>query len=52
MVRYELARKLELAGDQVRGFDGVLVAYSGGVDSTLMLEIAHSVLGAGAAAGS
>jgi len=41
----ELAAKLEAARERVRGLDSVLVAYSGGVDSSLVLELAHRVLG-------
>jgi pyridinium-3,5-biscarboxylic acid mononucleotide sulfurtransferase len=48
LVRSELAHRLELVGERIRGLERVLVAYSGGVDSTLVLEIAHTVLGAGA----
>ena len=41
----ELAAKLAAAGERIRGLGSVLVAYSGGVDSTLVLDIAHRVLG-------
>jgi uncharacterized protein len=46
LVKAELAIKLEHAAARVRGLDSALVAYSGGVDSGLVLEIAHQVLGA------
>jgi uncharacterized protein len=38
---------VERAGDLLREAGRVLVAYSGGVDSSLVLEIGHRVLGAG-----
>ena len=44
-MKAELAIKVEAAGDRVRGLGSAMVAYSGGVDSTLVLEIAHRVLG-------
>jgi uncharacterized protein len=34
----------------LRGLERVLVAYSGGIDSTLVLKVAHDVLGEGAVA--
>ncbi|MDQ6748637.1 MAG: ATP-dependent sacrificial sulfur transferase LarE [Candidatus Dormibacteraeota bacterium] len=49
-MRAELALKLERAGAQVAGLGTALVAYSGGVDSSLVLEIAHRALGPGASA--
>jgi uncharacterized protein len=39
--------KLEVMSGQLRGLGSVLVAYSGGVDSSLVLELAHQVLGEG-----
>jgi uncharacterized protein len=44
-VRPELADKLELMSGQIRAARSVLVAYSGGVDSSLVLEVAHRALG-------
>ena len=44
-MKAELAIKLETAGARIRQLDSVLVAFSGGVDSSLVLEIAHQVLG-------
>jgi uncharacterized protein len=38
-------RKLELLRARLTDLGGVLVAYSGGVDSTFLLTVAHSVLG-------
>jgi uncharacterized protein len=45
VVRPELADKLELMSGQIREARSVLVAYSGGVDSSLVLEVAHRALG-------
>jgi uncharacterized protein len=45
VVRPELADKLELMSGQIRAARSVLVAYSGGVDSSLVLEVAHRALG-------
>ena len=43
-MRRPLADKLELMGAQVSDLKAVLVAYSGGVDSSLVLEVASTVL--------
>lgn len=45
-MKAELAIKLERVAARVEDLDSVLVAYSGGVDSGLVLELAHRVLGA------
>ncbi len=47
--RYD-ATRLQNARDIVRGLGSVLVAYSGGVDSTLLLKLAMDELGEGAVA--
>ncbi|MFN2465813.1 MAG: ATP-dependent sacrificial sulfur transferase LarE [Candidatus Dormibacteria bacterium] len=47
-MRRDLAVKLEDAAARVRELGSVLVAYSGGVDSALVLEIAHRTLGSAA----
>ena len=44
------ATRLQNARDIVRGLSSVLVAYSGGVDSTLLLKLAMDELGEGAVA--
>src|SRR6059058_1270127 len=44
------AARLQNARDIVRGLSSVLVAYSGGVDSTLLLKLAMDELGEGAVA--
>ena len=46
----DLRNKTATLLDCFRGLDGVLVAFSGGVDSTLVLKIAAEVLGARATA--
>jgi uncharacterized protein len=48
-VKAELAIKLERAGARIAELESVLVAYSGGVDSALVLDLAHGVLGPAAA---
>lgn len=48
-MKAELAQRLEKMALQIRPLERVLVAYSGGVDSTLVLAMAHQVLGPGAA---
>jgi uncharacterized protein len=45
LVRTDLAAKLDLMGDEIAALAGVLVAYSGGVDSSLVLEVASRALG-------
>jgi len=47
--RYD-ATRVESAREHVRGLGSVLVAYSGGVDSTLLLKLAMDELGDGAVA--
>src|SRR5437016_12437891 len=44
------ANRLKTAREIVRGLGSVLVAYSGGVDSTLLLRLAMDELGEGAVA--
>src|SRR5437763_17204945 len=44
------ANRLKTAREIVRGLGSVLVAYSGGVDSTLLLKLAMDELGEGAVA--
>ncbi|MGH7831362.1 MAG: asparagine synthase-related protein, partial [Candidatus Binatia bacterium] len=40
-----MSENLEQLQEIVRQTDGVLVAFSGGVDSTFLLKVAHTVLG-------
>jgi pyridinium-3,5-biscarboxylic acid mononucleotide sulfurtransferase len=46
-VKPEVAAKLDAMSARVRSLERVLVAYSGGVDSSLVLEISHQALGEG-----
>lgn len=46
----DLQEKRERLVAQLRDWGGVLVAFSGGVDSTFMAAVAHEALGAGAVA--
>jgi uncharacterized protein len=41
----EEMRRFEKLQDTLRAMESVVVAYSGGVDSTLLLKVAHDVLG-------
>ncbi len=41
----DLELKLHLLQNELRGYGRVLVAFSGGVDSSLVLRVAHDVLG-------
>ncbi len=41
----ERVKKLNLLKEIINGYKSVLVAFSGGVDSTLLLKVAHDVLG-------
>jgi uncharacterized protein len=45
LVRADLAAKLEAMASEIRSLEGVLVAYSGGVDSSLVLEVSSRALG-------
>ena len=44
-MRAELTSKIESVRGRVRGLGRVVVAYSGGVDSALVLEVAHQAVG-------
>ncbi len=46
------ARKLRALDDAVRALESVVVAFSGGVDSTLLLKVAHDALGSNCIAAS
>src|SRR6266700_1705569 len=41
-----LHRKIEFLRQQIRAIESAVVAFSGGVDSTFVLKVAHEVLGA------
>ena len=45
MVSGALGDKLDRLQSIVRGYQSALVAFSGGVDSTLLLRVAHDALG-------
>jgi hypothetical protein len=51
-VPLDARRKFAELNDLVRSFGSVLVAYSGGVDSTLLLRVCHDALGSDAVAAS
>src|SRR5436190_16860938 len=40
-----LSDKLQLLREQIRSLESCVVAFSGGVDSTLVLKVAHDLLG-------
>lgn len=44
-MREQTQRKLEKLKSIIKGTEGAVVAFSGGVDSTLLLKVAHEVLG-------
>jgi uncharacterized protein len=44
----QLHNKLEALREQIRSVESVAIAFSGGVDSTFVLKVAHVVLGQGA----
>jgi uncharacterized protein len=41
----EIDKKLEDLRRYIASFDGIAVAFSGGVDSTFLLKVCHDVLG-------
>lgn len=41
----DMHQKYELLKEQLGTFDGLVIAFSGGVDSTFLLKVAHEVLG-------
>ncbi|MBI5481213.1 MAG: ATP-dependent sacrificial sulfur transferase LarE [Deltaproteobacteria bacterium] len=45
MLAAEIQTKLDRLREVLRGYGSVLCTYSGGVDSTLLLRVAHDVLG-------
>jgi uncharacterized protein len=47
LVRADLGAKLEAMASQIHDLESVLVAYSGGVDSGLVLEVGSRALGSG-----
>lgn len=50
LVNHLVSLKYQQLGDLIEGFQSVLVAFSGGVDSTLLLRVAHDRLGVRAVA--
>lgn len=44
VIRMELYNKLEKLKENIRKTNGLVVAFSGGVDSTFLLKVAHEVL--------
>ncbi len=44
MVATDLERKIQKLQQLIRQFDGLVVAFSGGVDSTFLLAVAHDIL--------
>ena len=45
MLNEELQKKYQLLQENLRSLGNVAVAFSSGVDSTLLLKVAHDVLG-------